>query len=80
MEEPIINRSSLDFFTSSKGLLEEVVRSFFKEKVFQASTGRTVKSEEATLKSIGVSALYPDCPLAKEYQTLTDEILNRLKS
>ncbi len=57
--------------------IEAEVREFFKEKAFQTSTTRTVKSEEATVKGIGVSGLYPNCNLAKEYKALTQELLSR---
>ena len=60
--------------------IEEEVRGFFGKKVFTTTTSRTVRSEEATLQSIGVSGVYPDCPLSKEYGSLTCEILNRLDS
>ena len=55
------------------------VKGFFGDKLFTTSTSRTVKSEEATLNSIGVSGMYPECKLAYEYRSLTREILNRLE-
>lgn len=59
---------------------EDDVREVFKDKVFRTTTSRTVKSEEATVESIGVSGMFPNCTLSKEYQALTQEILDRLNS
>jgi chromosome partitioning protein len=58
--------------------IEQEVREFFKDKVFNTTTSRTVKNEEAIVEGVGVSGINPDCKLAGEYKSLTLEILSRL--
>ena len=58
--------------------LEADLREYFKEKVFDATISRTVKSEESAVEGIGVSDLDSKCKLSAEYRALTLEILKRL--
>jgi len=58
--------------------LEADLREYFKEKVFDVTISRTVKSEESAVEGVGVSELDPKCKLSAEYRALTLEILKRL--
>jgi chromosome partitioning protein len=58
--------------------LEDDLRDYFKEKVFQTTISRLVKSEESAVEGTGVSLIDPDCKLALQYKKLTSEILERL--
>jgi chromosome partitioning protein len=59
--------------------IEQEVRIFFGDKVFDTTTSRTVKNEEAIIEGVGVSGIDESCKLAGEYKTLTKEILSRLR-
>jgi chromosome partitioning protein len=58
--------------------IEEQVRGFFGDKVFDSVISRTVKSEEAVTEGVGVGSLAPDSKIAAEYRALVDELLARL--
>jgi chromosome partitioning protein len=58
--------------------LEDDLRAYFGDKVFETTISRAAKSEESALEGIGVSSLDSKCKLALEYRALTDELLARL--
>jgi chromosome partitioning protein len=59
--------------------LENDLREYFKDKVFDTTISRAAKSEESAVEGVGVSVLDPDCKLSQEYRSLTLEILKRLE-
>jgi chromosome partitioning protein len=59
--------------------LENDLRKYFKEKVFETTITRMAKSEESAVEGVGVSELDPKCKLSQEYKALCVEILRRLK-
>ncbi len=58
--------------------LENDLRKYFKDKVFETTITRMAKSEESAVEGVGVSELDPKCKLAQEYKALTLEILKRI--
>jgi chromosome partitioning protein len=59
--------------------LENDLRKYFKDKVFETTITRMAKSEESAVEGVGVSELDPKCKLSQEYKSLTLEILKRLE-
>ncbi|MBN1181881.1 MAG: ParA family protein [Bacteroidales bacterium] len=58
--------------------LENDLRKYFKDKVFETTITRMAKSEESAVEGVGVSELDPKCKLSQEYKALCAEILHRL--
>src|SRR4030042_4344798 len=59
--------------------LENDLRKYFKEKVFETTITRMAKSEESAVEGVGVSEFDPKCKLSQEYKALCVEILRRLE-
>jgi len=59
--------------------LENDLRKYFKDKVFNTTITRMAKSEESAVEGVGVSELDPKSKLSQEYKSLTLEILKRLE-
>jgi chromosome partitioning protein len=58
--------------------LENDLRDYFQEKVFETTISRAVKSEESAVEGLGVSQIDPKCKLSLEYKALAIELLERI--